>query len=189
MIARLRLLLIVGAVCGALGFVAGRWSLRGQSIRVAVKARAEKDLSPSGEHRTVIAPRIRPGRPTPPPVRPPEAFGEHISTTRTELPALPEGSAIHTATYADLDGRTLELRNVQWIDTPEGRATIGETETTAQPFRLKLPPPPSWGVSALVPLGEGRPKPGLHVQWTPGPLIIGAGHVGGVTFAEIGGRW
>lgn len=178
------------ALAGALGFLAGRWSAPVPVLEVGkARPRPEVDLSPAGERRTVVAPRIIPGTPQAPPAPVPEAFGRQVATTSTQVPPLPAGGLFQSATFARLDGRAVEFRTVEWLETPQGRATLGEARTVAAPVRLVLPPPPKWGAALLVPVGEGRQNPGGLVLWTPGPFLLGTGHVQGHSFVIAGGRW
>lgn len=177
------------AVCLALGVLLGRWSARERFEVGTARPRPELDLSPEGERRTVIAPRIVPGTPQAPPGPIPGALGRQVATTSTQVPPLPDGGLFQTSTFARLDGRALELRTVEWVETPQGRATLGDSRTVVAPVRLLLPPPPRWGAAVLVPVGDGRPQPGGMIQWTPGPFLLGAGHVEGHSFVLAGGRW
>lgn len=178
------------ALCGALGFLAGRWSAPVPELEVGkARPRPEVDLSPAGERRTVLAPRIIPGTPQAPPAAVSEAFGRQVATTSTQVPVLPSGGLFQSATFARLDGRALELRTVEWLETPRGRPPLGEARTVAAPLRLVLPPPPKWAAALLVPVGEGRQNPGGLVLWTPGAFVLGAGHVQGQSFVVTGGRW
>ncbi len=178
------------AFCAAAGFIAGRWSAPVPVLEVGkARPRPEVDLSPAGERRTVIAPKIVNGTPQAPPAAVPKAFGHQVATTSTRVPALPEGGLFQSATFARLDGRAVELRTVEWLETPQGRATLGDARTVAAPVRLVLPPPPKWGAALLVPVGEGRQQPGGLVLWTPGPFVLGTGYVQGHSFVIAGGRW
>lgn len=178
------------AVCLALGILLGRWTAQAPVLEVGrALPRQEMDLSPARERRTVLAPRIVPGTPQAPPGPVPKALGQQVATTSTQVPPLPAGGLFQSATFARLEGRAVELRTVEWMETPEGRATLGEARTVAAPVRLLLPPPPRWGAAVLVPVGVGRPRLGGLIQWTPGPVILGAGHVEGHSFVMAGWRW
>lgn len=181
-------LLVVLGTAG--GFVAGRLTAhRKVELRVeAAPERPERDLSPKGEARTVLVVRTVPGVPVEPPAAV-RGLGEHLATTATQLPALPEGGAFHAATFARLDGPRLQLRTVEWLDGPSGRVGLGPARTVEAPLRLVLPEPPRWSAALLVPVGEGRPRPGALVAWTPRRLVLGVGHVQGHSFGIIGGRW
>lgn len=152
----------------------------------------EQDLSPKGKARTVVAPAVVQGAPKPPPVPAPADFGQHLATTTTELPELPTGGTFHAATFATLEGTNLRLRTLEWLDTPEGRAPLGATQTTERITTLALPqapPPPRWGASLLLAPQQGRPAYGGLLQRSWGPITGTVGHVAGVTFAGVGGRW
>lgn len=188
------LLALLAALGG--GFIAGRWSIpRAKPIPLAVgstRALPERDLSPAGQVRTVIITRTVPGPPAPPPVAPPPELGQHLQTTDTGLGPLPMGGTLHDALYGRVEGQRLVLRNVQWMDTPGGPATIGDTRTTtaAATFDLPAPPaPPRWSAVALAGLQDGRPVYGGAVGYWRGPLGLQAGAVGNVLFVGGGARW
>lgn len=188
------LLALVAALGG--GFVAGRGSIpRAKPIPLAVgpaRALPERDLSPAGQVRTVIVTRTVPGAPAPPPAPAPPELGQHLQTTDTSLGPLPMGGTLHDALYGRVEGQRLVLRNVQWMDTPAGPATLvgTRTATAAATFDLPAPPePPRWSAVALAGLQDGRPVYGGALGYWRGPMGLQAGSIGNVVFAGGGVRW
>ena len=179
---RASLVIALGLLAG--GFVLGRWSARKAPAPVLVVGSGrnlpERPLGPPEAPRAVVAPAVHQGRPTPPPAAVPGAFGQQLSETATGLPALPEGGTFHAAAFGHLEGPRLTLRLVEWLDTPAGRVQLAEATTTEAPVTLALPAPPEaprWAASALVGLVEGRPRPGVLVQHTRGPIVLTAGAI------------
>ncbi|MBS1765989.1 MAG: hypothetical protein JST05_01105 [Acidobacteria bacterium] len=182
------------ALAGA--FLAGRWSIpRGKPLPLVVGPSAplhERDLSPAPEVRTVIVTRTVPGKPLPPPVPAQADLGQHLQTTSTALPALPQGATLHDALFGQVDGNRLTLRSVEWADGPQGRVPLGPADTVTANVTLHLPAPsapPHWGVSALVGLEDGRRVYGGELEAWKGPFGAQLGTIGSVTFAGIGVRW
>lgn len=192
------LIALVAALGG--GFVAGRWSIPRTAPPALVvappRALPERDLSPAGQVRTVIVTRTVPATPATqaaaPPAAVPADLGQHLQTTDTGLGPLPMGGTLHDALYGHVDGQRLVLRNVQWLDTPAGPASLGDTRTTtvAATFDLPAPPaPPRWGAMALAGLQDGRLVYGGALTYWHGPVGLQAGAVGNVVFAGGGLRW
>ncbi|OIQ68069.1 hypothetical protein GALL_503460 [mine drainage metagenome] len=184
------LLALVAALGG--GFIAGRWSIpHGKPIPLIVgpsRALPEHDLSPAGQVRTVIVTRIVPGKPAAPPAPVPPELGQHLETTDTTL----SGGILHDALFGRVEGQRLTLRNVQWLDTPTGPGTLGDTRTITAPVSLLLPAPPApprWGALALAGLQNGRPVYGAALEYWRGPVGLQVGTVGNVVFAGAGVRW
>ena len=174
------------------GFVAGRWSIpRGKPLPLVVgpsRALPEHDLSPAGQVRTVIVTRMMPGKPAAPPAVVPPELGQQLQTTDTTL----SGGVLHDALFGQVDAGRLVLRNVQWLDTPTGPGTLGDTRTTSAPVSLLLPAPPApprWGAVALAGLQNGRLVYGGALEYWRGPVGLQAGAVGDVIFAGAGVRW
>ncbi|HEX9081691.1 MAG TPA: hypothetical protein VF768_05390 [Holophagaceae bacterium] len=192
------LLALLAALGG--GFVAGRWSIprtKPPALVVAPpRAMPERDLSQAGQVRTVIVTRTLPAPPGTPPAAPPVPvpvdLGTHLQTSSTNLAPLPQGGTFHDALFGKVEGQRFILRNVQWMDTPTGPATLGEarTVTAAASFDLPAPPePPRWGAVALAGLQSGRLVYGGAVSYWRGPVGIQAGAVGNVVFVGAGARW
>ncbi len=182
------------ALLGA--FVAGRWSIpRGKPVPLVVgpaKALPEVNLSPAPEVRTVIVTRTVPGKPLAPPAAVPSSLGQHLQTTTTALPSLPQGAVLHDALFGQVEGSRLTLRSVEWADSPSGRVNLGDASTVTATATLTLPAPPApprWGLTALVGLRDGRTVYGGAVSAWRGPVGLQAGTIGGVTFAGVGVRW
>lgn len=188
---------LLGAVLALGGaFVAGRWSIpRGKPIPLVVGPAAalpERNLSPTPEVRTVIVTRTVPGKPAAPPVPVPGDLGQHLQTTSTTLPAIPQGAVLHDALFGQVDGSRLTLRSVEWADSPAGRVNLGEASTVTATTTLSLPAPPApprWGVAALVGLRDGRTVYGAEVEAWKGPVGLSAGSIGGVAYAGFHVRW
>ncbi len=145
------------------GFVAGRWSIpRGKPIPLVVgpsRALPEHDLSPAGQVRTVIVTRVVPGKPAAPPAAVPPELGQQLQTTDTTLAA----GVLHDALFGQVDAGRLVLRNVQWLDTPTGPGTLGDTRTTSAPVSLLLP---------------ARPRPPAGAPWPSWASRMAAGCMG-----------
>lgn len=179
--------------CLAGGFLAGRWTVpASKPLTVgAVKPLPERDLSPKGEVRTVIVTKIVPGPPEAPPASA-EGIGQHLSTTATTLPALATGGTFRSALFGQVEGPRLTLRTVQWLDTPAGRVSLGDTatrETVATFPTPKARPAPRWTIAALPAVKDGRLIVGGLVEHTRGTLVIGAGYVDNRAFGILGARW
>ena len=194
MTARNWLIALVVALGG--GFIAGRWSIpRGKPIPLVVGSAEplpERNLSPEGQVRTVIITRTVPGPPAAPPVAMPPDLGQHLQTTDTTLPALAQGAVLHDALFGKINGSNLVLRNVQWMNTPTGPASIGDTRTVTATTTLTLPAPPApphWSAVALAGLQDGRVVYGGAVGYWRGPVGIQAGTIGNVAFVGGGFRW
>jgi hypothetical protein len=189
----LRLGLAFGLFAG--GFLVGRWGGRKAPVILQVGSthpRAEQDLSPKAETRTVIVPKEVPGHPATPPVAVPPELGQQVSTTSTTLAPLPEGGTFHASTFTTMEGSALELHTVEWLDTPTGRASLGEAVTTTQPVTLRLPVHnvhQCWNTSALIAVHKRHVVPGVIIQWTRGPLVLNAGNLGGLSFVGAGISW
>jgi hypothetical protein len=179
------------------GFLLGRWILPPPKPLTigAVTPLPERDISPKGEVRTIIVTKIVPGPPETPPA-PAEGLGnglgQHLSTTDTSIPVLGQGGTFHTALFGTVADHRLTLRTVEWLDTPAGRVSLGESTTRESVTTFALPdarPLPRWTVAALPTVKDGRLVLGGLVEHTRGPLVIGAGYLDRRAFGIVGARW
>lgn len=183
----------------ALGAGVGyRMGLRRNPVPRAIQiggtqTRPGQSIGPKDHPETVIVPAVRPGPPVPPPVEVPKALGTLARTTTIVLTDLPSGPIIHDSLFAKVEGLHVTLRDVVWAEAPPGQPVNVQATTTEAAFPIVIPPcpvVPKWTASLLVsPAPLGGVRYGGEIERSFGPIVTGAGSVGGVTFGKIGWRW
>ncbi len=183
----------------ALGLTLGyRLGLRRNPVPRAIQTGTGKEspglaIGPKDHPQQVVIAPMRPGAPDPPPVPVPKGFGTLARSVRVDLPDLPNAPVIHDSLFANFDKNKLIVRDVVWAESPSGTPINVRAVTTDAEIPIPIPPCPvipKWTVSGLIsPSPTGGLRYGAEVERAFGPMVVGAGNVGGVTFAKVGFRW
>lgn len=183
------------ALGAAVGFRLGlRRNPAPRAIQVgSAQTRPGQSIGPKDHPERVVIPVVRPGPPDPPPAAVPKDLGTLARTTTISLPDVPNTPIIHDSLFALVKGSTVTLRDVVWAETPPGSPVNVKASTTETQFPIVIPPcpvVPKWTLSGLIsPNPQGGLRYGAEVERAFGPVVVGAGSVGGVTFAKAGWRW
>jgi hypothetical protein len=159
----------------------------------SAQTRPGQSIGPKDHPERVVISAVRPGPPEPPPAAIPKDLGTLAQTTTIALPDLPSTPIIHDSLFALVKGSNVTFRNVVWAESPPGTPVNVQATTTENPFTVAIPPcpvVPKWAAFALIsPNPLGGLRYGAEVERAFGPVVVGAGSIGGVTFGKVGWRW